>query len=357
MLDGVGVETQLKSPKMVAAVLSSCYRYQPSRDVVNRRREQFERGFSDSCLLVKTCRLHRGRSADSFKARQLNEAQRLVKYRSSSSLLSLDSGLSSHDGSTNTSAEDVRAPLSRSSSNDRFRLRIFNDASFRRLRSSRTSSFSSAGSSPEPKTPELFGKNYSSKNISPSPNISFPDLLPSPPLPIPPKSRPPLPPRRRTESANSSSQQSSGILWDGDSGESSDISLPEFPNEDQERGTFLLPNFKSSIPQSFAYKDSLNRFLSDLSHSHRGEVVVQNVSGGASGNLSLKAIVGVPVTSSNLSHPADPSDSTEIQVQISILDVVLFLWRIHSSFSLLYFNIFKQIDELVVFIQLPGKKK
>lgn len=328
MLDTVPLQPQLKSPKMVAAVLSSCYRYQPSREVVKRRREQFERGFSDSCLLAKNCRLHRGRSADSFRPKHLNEAQRLVKYRSSTSLLSLDSGLSSKDGSANTSAntsyEDLRPSyLSRSSSNEKLRLR----QEARRLRSSTSnSSVSSNRSSPEPKTAEPFLKtsatetNYINCTSSSTSKLCLPDLLPSSPPPVPPKSRPPLPPRRRTDSLNSS-QQSSVLSWDADSEGSSDISLPEYSNDLQIPAKFSSL-IKESIPHTFVHKESLYKFLCDIGYSCRSEVVVQSITGGVSGNLALKATVTGAPASPCLSpcvrtltkQECGTSNATEIQV-------------------------------------------
>ena len=219
MLDSV--PPQLKSPKMVAAVASSCYRYPTTNgDIVKRRLEQFERGCSDSCLLMKKCRIHhRGRSADTistYRNRNMNEAQRLVRYRSSSSsLVSLDSGVSS----VNTSSEDLRAsPLLRSSSGDRIpRSKSRNSSSnsiqsFNEKKTESVDCLKSSKSAIENSDATIFGDSkYTEKDIAIIQQpYSLPDLLPSPsPPPLPPKSRPPLPPRKRSEIVSSRTSEES----------------------------------------------------------------------------------------------------------------------------------------------------
>ncbi|KAF2362554.1 P-loop containing nucleoside triphosphate hydrolase [Trinorchestia longiramus] len=288
---------QLKSPKMVAAVASSCYQFKPSRNVVKQRKEMFERGFSDSCLLVKSCKIHRGRSADSFRSKPLNEAQRLVKYRSSSSLASLDSGLSSRGGSTNTSSEDLQGSVSRSPSNDRLKLRrnIRVSTSFTLPRSSLPKQSPSLAE--EPRNCDLISKSATS-----TPDLCLPDLLTSQPPPLPPKSRPPLPPRRRIESPNHFPIHQSTTYGDADSEGSSELSFPDFCEYERNQVHFST-SLKGTIPHTFMFKDSVRRFLLDVGHTACSDVFIEDLSVDSSGRFSVTAATSVR-----------PEERTEVQV-------------------------------------------
>ncbi|XP_047738815.1 uncharacterized protein LOC125178634 [Hyalella azteca] len=288
---------QLKSPKMVAAVASSCYRFKPSRSVVKQKKELFERGFSDSCLLAKSCKIHRGRSADSFRSKSLNEAQRLVKYRSSSSLASLDSGVSSRGGSANASCEDLHCAARQAPSGDRTKLRTDN-----RRQHLRVTSFSlprsplPEDSSSPVKSPCAYGL-LSSATTSSSPNLCLSDHLPPP---VPPKSRPPLPPRRRIDSPIPPSSQTSSVFGDADSESSSDLYFPEFLCDDRSTSALL----RSAIPPAFFFKDSVLRFLLDVGHSAGNDVLIEKIAGETPGRFSLTAAI----------PSVQPEERTELQV-------------------------------------------
>ncbi|KAG7167680.1 hypothetical protein Hamer_G026471 [Homarus americanus] len=304
---------RLRSPGMVAAVVASAppLRTGALRDSVRRKRDMFERGMSEPNLKVNQGKLslERGFSCESFKWRRENEAQRLVKYRSASSVASFDSGVSlSRSASSVGSNEDLRhSSLSRSSSSDRLSRRRSSGCSLSSRCSSLTRSSTSASLTRLPLddvTSRRSKSQYRYEPASPisdfgtvSPDLVLPDLLPSPP-PLPPKKRPPLPPRR------SSSSEAPPLppkfrrptIWDADSDEesegTSDVSLPEFPvdgddsleSEGDSRGAV-----RGNIPESFPFRDPLHKFLADLGHALSTEVVIKNVYGAGPGNLNLRA--------------------------------------------------------------------
>ncbi|KAG0722200.1 hypothetical protein GWK47_044956 [Chionoecetes opilio] len=298
---------RLRSPGMVAAVAaaSPTLRTWAPRDFVKTKRDFFERGLSESSLKVHRIKtpLERGLSVDSFKWRRENEAQRLVKYRSASSLASVDSGLSLSRSNSVGSSEDLRHhhhPLSRSCSNERLCRRRSSGCSTSSRYSclSRSSTTLSLHRLPHDDAPS---RRSSSQASSPpcSPDIQvpvLPDLLPSPP-PLPPKRRPPLPPRRSScEAPPLPPRYLRQPAWDGDSDGgsegTSDVSLPEYlvDGEDSLEGEGAPRGaVRGTIPESFPFRDPLHKFLADLGHALSTEVVIKNVYGARPGHLDLHA--------------------------------------------------------------------
>ena len=330
-----GLQIDLKSPGMVAAVLasSSVLRppHYPSRDTVKKRREQFERGLSEPVLKLSSYNCHpekkleRGRSYDLLKHRRENEAQRLVKYRSSSSLISVDSGFClSRAGSSANSTEDLRPLLTRSISHDRLSRRKSSETSHNKCltRSITTNSFgfsatdSVTGShhhhrlSSERSLSSLGHHNNVSitrssctEFTSSTPDLSLSSEVISPP-PLPPKTRPPLPPRRSRSSDIAPSpppRYGSYPFWDADSelgsGHTSDTSLPEYLVDEStasscggsELNKSSAGNSLDYIPESFPFKHSLQKFLSDLSDKLSTEVIIKNVYENGPGYLDVIA--------------------------------------------------------------------
>ena len=300
---GVG-EGHLRSPSMVAAVeaASPTLRTGAPRDFVKTKRDFFERGLSQPNLKVprSVAPLERGLSVDSFKWRRENEAQRLVKYRSASSLASIDSGLSLSRSNSVGSSEDLRCPpLSRSCSNERICRRRSSGCStssrFSSLtRSSTTLSLHRLNHDDASRRPR---SQTSSPPSSPDPpDPVMPDLLPSPP-PLPPKRRPPLPPRRSScEAPPLPPKFLRQPVWDADSDGgsegTSDVSLPEYlvDGDDSLEGEGVHRGaVRGTIPESFPFRDPLHKFLADLGHALSTEVVIKNVYGARPGHLDLRA--------------------------------------------------------------------
>ncbi|MPC65051.1 hypothetical protein E2C01_059175 [Portunus trituberculatus] len=299
-------EGRLRSPGMVAAVAAASppLRTGAPRDFVKSKRDFFERGLSEASLKVPRvpAPLERGLSVDSFRWRRENEAQRLVKYRSASSLASVDSGLSLSRSNSVGSSEDLRhTPLSRSCSNERL---------CRRRRSSGCSSSSRFSSLTRSSTTLSLHRlthddaparrprsQASSPPSSPDPpDPVLPDLLPPP---LPPKRRPPLPPRRSSSEAPPLPPKFlRQPVWDGDSDGgsegTSDVSLPEYlvdGDDSLEPDATGAPRgaVRGTIPESFPFRDPLHKFLADLGHALSTEVVIKNVYGARPGHLDLHA--------------------------------------------------------------------
>ena len=305
----------LKSPGMVAAVLAASPGFRPphypTRETVKRKRDLFERGLSEPLLRINNShhkKLERGRSHDLIRYKKENEAQRLVKYRSASSLISVDSGFGlSRGGSAANSTEDLRLGLTRSVSHDRLHRR-------------KSSSCSSSSSTSE-NCPKIFTRsattnllhgfgNYDDRSYSrrrdisspqsevtcsSTPDLTLPDLLLSPP-PLPPKKRPPLPPRRKSNDVSSQPppRYTSPPFWDFESdvgsGHTSDASLPEYlVDDDGLDSEGSKGHVRGHIPESFPFKNPLQKFLADLGQSLSTEVIIKNVYGGAPGNLDVTA--------------------------------------------------------------------
>lgn len=302
---------RLKSPRMVAAVSAAAppLKIGTPRDFVKTKRDLFERGMSEPNLLARRKQpLQRGLSCDSIRWRRENEAQRLVKYRSASSLASVDSGVSlSRSNSFFGSTEDMRhQPLSRSCSTERLPRRR-SSACSTSSRYSVTSHYTSSGhhSSTLRRSSTSTSLHHEEGNVRrpgshsgyhspPSPDPLLPDLLPSPP-PLPPKKRPPLPPRRcSTEVPPVPPRYQGRNNWDafsdGESGDTSDVSLPEFlvDGEESLEGE-SGGNVRGNIPESFPFKAPLHKFLADLGQALSTEVVIKNVYGAEPGHLNLHA--------------------------------------------------------------------
>lgn len=301
---GVG-EGRLRSPGMVAAVAaaSPTLRTGAPRDFVKSKRDFFERGLSEPSLKVNRggAPLERGLSVDSIKWRRENEAQRLVKYRSASSLASIDSGLSLSRSNSVGSSEDLRhTPLSRSCSNERlYRRRSSGCSTSSRFSSlTRSSTTLSLHRLSHDDAPSRRSRSQaSSPPCSPDPQEPvLPDLLPSPP-PLPPKRRPPLPPRRSSSEAPPLPPKfHRQPVWDGDSDGgsegTSDVSLPEYlvDGDDSLEGEGAPRGpVRGTIPESFPFRDPLHKFLADLGHALSTEVVIKNVYGSRPGHLDLHA--------------------------------------------------------------------
>lgn len=302
----VAGEGRLRSPGMVAAVAAAvpgCLRTGAPRDFVKNKRDFFERGLSEASLKVprvKAPPLERGLSVDSFRWRRENEAQRLVKYRSASSLASVDSGLSLSRSNSVGSQEDLRhPPLSRSCSNERLCRRRSSGYStssrFSLTRSSTTLCLPRLAH--DDSGPRRSPSQTSSPPWSPDPpETVMPDLLPSPP-PLPPKRRPPLPPRRScTEAPPLPPKFGRPPAWEGESDGgsegTSDVSLPEYlvDGDDSLEGEAAPRGaVRGTIPESFPFRDPLHKFLADLGHALSTEVVIKNVYGARPGHLDLHA--------------------------------------------------------------------
>lgn len=299
---------RLRSPGMVAAVAAAApgaLRTGAPRDIVKNKRDFFERGMSEACLKVHRAKappLERGLSVDSFKWRRENEAQRLVKYRSASSLASVDSGLSLSRSNSVGSQEDLRhVPLSRSCSNERLCRRRSSGCSTASRFSFLTRS-STTLSLPRLAHDDAAPRRPSSQTSSPPwspdpPETVMPDLLPSPP-PLPPKRRPPLPPRRSssTEAPPLPPKFTRPPAWEGESDGgsegTSDVSLPEYlVDGDDSLESEAAPRgaVRGTIPESFPFRDPLHKFLADLGHALSTEVVIKNVYGARPGHLDLHA--------------------------------------------------------------------
>lgn len=299
----------LKSPGMVAAILASApqHYHDPLKNLVKRKRDLFERGMSEPNMRIPKGKipLERGESCDSFRWRRENEAQRLVKYRSASSIASTDSGLClSRSGSIIGSSEDLRhSPLSRSASTDRLSRRRSSGGSTSSrasslTRSSTSSSFSRYAHDDVPiRHPTHLHYEASSPTsdlTDSSPDLVLPDLLPIPP-PLPPKKRPPLPPRRCSSDAPPlPPKYLRSTTWDGESDggseETSDTSLPEYlVDEDSLEAESPHGSVRGNIPESFPFRDPLHKFLSDLGHALSTQVVIKNVHGSSPGQLDLHA--------------------------------------------------------------------
>lgn len=337
---GVG-EGRLRSPGMVAAVAAAVpgvLRTGAPRDFVKNKREFFERGLSEANLKVYRCKappLERGLSVDSFKWRRENEAQRLVKYRSASSLASVDSGLSLSRSNSVGSQEDLRhTPLSRSCSNERLCRRRSSGCSTASRFSFLTRS-STTLSLPRLAHDEAALRRPSSQTSSPPwspdpPETVMPDLLPSPP-PLPPKRRPPLPPRRSsTEAPPLPPRFARPPAWEGESDGgsegTSDVSLPEYlvDGEDSlEAETAPRCAVRGTIPESFPFRDPLHKFLADLGHALSTEVVIKNVYGARPGHLDLHAhttptptpvdaVYSMPQSSAPARPPSLPQEASPV---------------------------------------------
>lgn len=300
----------LKSPGMVAAILASAPHHSPDpiRNSVKTKRDLFERGMSEPNMRIPKGRvpLERGESCDSFRWRKENEAQRLVKYRSASSIASSDSGLClSRSGSIVGSSEDLRhSPLSRSASSERLPRRRSSGGSCSSRASSLTRSSTSAcfGRHVHDDAPARQSRHSHYEASSPAsdltastPDLVLPDLLPSPP-PLPPKKRPPLPPRRSSSDAPPlPPKYLRSAPWDGESDggseDTSDTSLPEFlvDGEDSLEAESPHGSVQGNIPESFPFRDPLHKFLSDLGHALSTQVVIKNVRGTSPGQLDLHA--------------------------------------------------------------------
>ncbi|KAK7074303.1 hypothetical protein SK128_023630 [Halocaridina rubra] len=246
----------------------------------------------------------------------------------------------SRSGSVAGSTEDLRqSPFLRSESSDRLSRRRSSGgsstSSFRCSSLSRCSTTSSSFNGIPGDDVHTFRPSRKRSRIEsiPIPNneLILPDLLPSPPPPLPPKQRPPLPPRRySSEPPPLPPKFIPASAWDtysdedeeADSDEHTDTSLPEFPvdgDDSLESSDGGRGSVRGNIPESFPFRDPLQKFLSDLGQALSTEVVIKNVYGKIPGHLDLRAQTGatpcvfsLPQTSAparppSLSPAASPS--------------------------------------------------